>query len=354
MTDARSIPLSSLTGRSATMRDVAAVAGVSLKTVSRVVNQEPVVDPRTAERVERAIEELHYRRNGLARNLRKGIRQLTVGLVIEDLSNPFYGTLAQAVEDVADRNQHAVIVISSREDSSRERRLVSELVRRGVDGVLVVPASRDHRYMEPDIRRGVRFVFLDRSPRGIDVDTVLIDNRAGARRGVEHLIKHGHRRIAFVADPLANETSEERFRGYRDALASAGIAVDQDLVRTGSLSVESAEASMHALLELPQPPSAVFTQNNRNSVGVIRAIGAARASIALVGFDDFDLATMLPVPVTVVANDPDEMGRRGAEMLFERLGGESGPSRRVFIGTRLIPRGSGEIRPAGVKTGNGP
>jgi LacI family transcriptional regulator len=332
----------------ATMRDVAARAGVSLKTVSRVVNQEPVVERQTLAKVEKAISELQYRRNSLARNLRKGIRQSTIGLIIEDLSNPFYALLAKAVEDVADSNQHSLILTSSREDPERERTFVQNLIQRGVEGLLIVPASNDHSYLGPDLARGVRVVFLDRSPRGLDADVVLSENLAGARRAVEHLISFGHRRIAFLGDPIQLETSADRYRGYCEALEAAGIPLDERLVSIHSHTVESAEAATRELLELDDPPTAIFAQNNRNCIGALRALQVAHTSLAVVGFDDFELATMLPVPVTVVANDPEEMGRQGAELLFERLAGVNGPPIKKSIPSRLITRGSGEIRPARV------
>ena len=325
------------------MRDVAAAAGVSFKTVSRVINMEPLVDQLTVTRVEQAIEDLQYRRNGLARNLRKGIRQLTIGLIIEDLSNPFYAMLAQAVEEVADWNHHSIILTSSREDPERESRLVTDLLRRGVEGLLVVPAARDHRYLAPELRRGVRVVFLDRTPSGVDADTFVAENREGARRAVEHLVSYGHRRIAFLADPMTLETSADRYRGYADALGGAGLVLDERLVQAGSTSVDSAQTATRQLLAMDDPPTAIFAQNNRNCLGALRALRSVGARLALVGFDDFELATMLPTPVSVIANDPHEMGRRGAARLFERLSGAAGPPVRTLLPTRLIARGSGEI-----------
>jgi LacI family transcriptional regulator len=332
-----------VTSDRATMRDVAGAAGVSLKTVSRVINAERGVAPETVRRVEAAVVALGFRRNDVARNLRKGIELATVGLVIEDLGNPFYAILARAIEEVADRNDHAVIVTSSSEDPGRERTLVGDLLRRGVDGLLIVPAGQDHRYLEPDMRLGTRVVFLDRPPGGIEADAVLLDNVGGARRAVEHLLAHGHRRIAFVGDPQSVPTSAERLQGYRDALERAGLGLDEALVRTGPPRVEAAEAAVRQLLALERPPTAIFAQNNRNCVGVLRALRSVARPVAVLGFDDFELADMLPVPVTVMAHDPGEMGRAGAEILFARLAGDSRPPQRIVIPTRLIARGSGEI-----------
>ncbi len=327
------------------MRDVANAAGVSLKTVSRVVNMEAGVDQRTAARVEDAIVTLGYRRNDVARNLRMGIPLATVGLVIEDLANPFYANVARAVEDVAHRHGHAVIIASSGEDPARERELVTALLQRGVDGLLIVPAGHDHGYLEADVRLRTRVVFLDRPPGGIDADAVVLDNLGGARRGVEHLIAHGHRRIAYVGDATSVHTSAERLQGYRQALQQAGLPVDESMIRLGTHRVDLAEAATRQLLSLPDPPTAIFAQNNRNSIGVLRTIRALGARVAFVGFDDFELADMLPIPVSVVGHDPGEIARAAAELLFARLAGDSRPPQRIVIPTRLIARGSGEISP---------
>lgn len=331
--------------RNPTMRDVAELAGVSLKTVSRVVNMESGVDDRTAARVEGAIARLAYRRNDVARNLRKGISLAMIGLVIEDLGNPFYATVARAVEEVARRHGHAVVMASSGEDPDRERELTTNLLQRGVHGLLIVPAGNDHRYLYADHGMRTKAVFLDRPPGLIEADAVVLDNVEGARRGVEHLIAYGHRRIAFVGDPPTVQTSAERAKGYRQALEAAGLPVDEALVRLATPRVDLGEASTRHLLALQDPPTAIFAQNNRNSIGVLRAIRALDARVAFVGFDDFELADMLPVPATVVGHDPGEMARAAAELLFARLAGDQRPPQRIVIPTKLIARGSGEIPP---------
>lgn len=195
----------------ATLEDVARIAGVSAKTVSRVVNSEAGVHPETAIRVQRAIASLGYRRNDVARNLRKGISAAAVGLLIEDLGNPFYAVLARAVELVARRHGHALVITSSGEHPAHERELLTDLLRRGMDGLLVVPAGHDHRYLDAALRPGVPLVFLDRPPGGIEADTVVLDNVAGARTATRHLLAHGHRRIAYVGDAASVATSRTPF-----------------------------------------------------------------------------------------------------------------------------------------------
>jgi LacI family transcriptional regulator len=325
------------------MRDVAQAAGVSLKTVSRVVNGESGVGTATAARVADAITRLGFRRNDLARSLRRAHASATLGLVIEDLANPFYSTIARAVEEVARRRGYIVITASSEESGERERELVATLLSRQVDGLLLVPAARDHSYLRPELAMGVQVVFLDRPPGGLEADAVLIDNAGGARAGVEHLLSQGHRRIGLIGDPPELYTLAERVGGYRAALAAWGVEADESLMRLGAHDVVQAEVSARELLEHPDPPTAIFAANNRVSVGALRALKGAEAPVALVGFDDFELAEMLPVPVTVVRHDPGELGRRAAEILFARLDGHRGRPQTVILPTELVVRGSGEV-----------
>jgi LacI family transcriptional regulator len=328
-----------------TLDDVARASGVSAKTVSRVVNGEPGVSAVTTLRVEEAIRTLGYRRNDAARNLRRGVSLPSIGLLIEDLANPFYASVAGAVEQVALRHGRAVVLTSSGEDPARERELLAGLIDRGVEGLLVVPAGHDHRYLPRLLRPGLPAVFIDRAPGGIAADVVVLDNLEGARRATHHLIAHGHRRIAFIGDALSVSTSSERLEGFRLAHAQAGLPLDPGLVRLSPPGSDTSIASMRAVLSLDEPATAVLAQNNRNCLGVLRALAADGARCAIVGFDDFELADLVRVPVTVVAYDPGEMGRAAAELLFARLAGDLRPPQRIVVPTRLIARGSGEIPP---------
>jgi LacI family transcriptional regulator len=327
------------------MSDVAAAAGVSLKTVSRVVNDEPGVRRETAEIVHRTIAQLGFRRNDLARALRHGRRSGLFGLVIEDVSNPFYSAIARGVEEVTRRRGMLAIAASSDEDDHRERDLVRLFCERRVDGLLVVPAGDDHRYMLPELRSGTRVVFIDRPPGKIDADVVLLDNVGGARIAVEHLLAHGHRRIGFVGDASGIFTAAERLRGYRKTLAQAGLPPDPSLIRLGAHDAGAAERAVYELLALSEPPTALFAGNNRITVGVLRVLGRSRLRLALVGFDDLELGEMLALPVTVVAYDAADLGRRAAELLAQRLAGDDSPPQRIVLPTALIARVSGEVKP---------
>ena len=327
-----------------TMRDVAARAGVGIKSVSRVVNGE-YVRPETERVIVEAIAELGFSRNDSAAMLRQGL-SASVGLVLEDIAEPFQSTLTRAVEAVTLSNGSILMTASSGEDPARENKVVRAFSARRVDGLIIVPAAHSQRYLLPDIQAGVATVFVDRPARGIDADTVLADNVDGARDGVAHLIGFGHRRIGFIGDTAEIFTATERLRGYTEALAGAGMAVDPGLVEMERPTDESVAAAVARMMADPAPPTAFFTGNSRITVMFLRAVRARGAAMpALVAFDDFELADMLTPGITVVSQDAASMGRAAAELLFRRIGGDDGPTQRIHLRTRFIPRGSGEVRP---------
>jgi len=324
------------------MRDVATEAGVSVKTVSRVVNRDPVVRPETAARVQAAIRRLGFRRDEMARALRTGGRSRMLGLVIKDLANPFYSAIARGVEEATRGGGALVITGSSDEDPERERELALQLCERRVDGLLIVPSGDDHRYLLPELELGVQVVFIDRPPEGIDADTVLLDNIGGARAGAEHLLELGHRRIAMIGDDQRIFTARERKRGFCEAMRAAGVEPEDALVRLDVHDAATAEQVTRELLALPGPPTALFAANNRIVTGALRALASTRRELALVSFDDLELAELLSFPVTAVSYDAAELGRRAARLLAKRLEGEPGPPERIVLPTTLIVRGEEE------------
>jgi LacI family transcriptional regulator, galactose operon repressor len=335
-------------GRRATMRQVAAVAGVSLSTVSRVLNGVEV-QPDLAGRVHDAVALLGYRRDLTASTLRRADRlSATIGLLLEDVANPFFSALHRSVEDVAHHRGVLVFAGSSDEDPVREREVAEGLLGRGIDGLIIAPTAGDHSYLARDRQAGVALVFVDRPPRFIDADAVVTDNARGAYDAVSHLIAGGHRRIAFLGDRPEIHTAVERLRGYRDALARSGIPEEPDLIRYPLLSADEAFAATHDLLSGPDAPTAVFTSQNLLTIGAVRALHdlGLQHSIAFVGFDDVTLADVVDPALTVVAQDAAALGRAAAELLFARLDGDGGPFRRVELPTSLVVRGSGELAPA--------
>jgi LacI family transcriptional regulator len=328
-----------------TVRDVAAVAGVSFKTVARVINGEPGVRPDTAERVMTAVRQLGFRRNVIAASLKRGVSQDTVGLVIDDVSNPFFAALTRAIEDVTRTRGIQLIIASSDRDAERERAVIDSLVAQRVGGLLVVPIGRDHRYLAREMRRGTAVVFLDRPQGHLRADTITLEDFEGSRRAVRHLLAHGHKRIAVLSQSLEIRTMAERLRGYRAALTEAGLAIPEALVRHGLEHVEDAIAAATELLEGPDSPTAFFGGNNQMTVGIVKAMASRGRWMAVVGFDDFELAEALATPVTVVRPDVRELGRLGAELLLRRMDGWTGQTQKIVLPIELVPRGSGELWP---------
>jgi LacI family transcriptional regulator len=331
------------------MVDVAALAGVGLKTVSRVVNAEPGVSPELETRVRDAIAQLNYQRDANASMLRRlGGKTKTIGLVLEDVANPFSSALHRAIEDEARARGVLVFAGSCEEDGRRERELIGTFRERRVDGIIVVPAGRDHTYLHEDRRTGTALVFLDRPARHLDADSVVSDNVGGARQAVEHLLAHGHRRIGFLGDLLTISTAEDRLNGYRQALASAGVRPDPKLTRADLHDSDAAARAADDMFRLVDPPTALFTSQNLLTIGGLHALRASglERRVALIGFDDISLADLVEPAVSVVTQDPQAMGRTAAEILFRRLDGDTRPPVHEVLPVTLIARGSGEIQPA--------
>ena len=327
------------------MNDVARLAGVSIKTVSRVVNGEPGVHPTTAQRVKVAIDQLDFRRDAGTHNFRRSASAGTIAVVTEDTANPFYSTLIRGVQEVARQHDRLVLTGSSDEDPDRERELILDFCSRQVDGLVVVPVGRQHGYLVPQIRTGARLVFVDRPAGDIVADTVLVDNAGGVAEAVRHLARQGHRRVAYVGDAPDIFTAAERLRGFREGCAGAGLRFDEKLVAMGPHDRRSIAAAMRRMLRRHAPATAVVTGNNRITVLVLRALAGWPDRPALVGFDDFELADLLEPKVTVIAQDVAALGRAAANLLFARLGGEDSPPRQLTLPVHLIARGSGEVRP---------
>ncbi|MGY5057960.1 LacI family DNA-binding transcriptional regulator [Streptomyces sp. 900105755] len=324
-----------------TMKDVAAEAGVSTMTVSRVVNGDAAVAPRTAARVEAAVRKLGYQRDDVARQLRRTheLSQI-IGLLVDDVTDPFMAAVASAAEDVARQRGCIMLIGSSRADLRREREVIAAFTARRVDGLILTPAAGSHRFLRPAQTQGTKIVCVDRAATGLDVDAVVVDNFGAVRGAVEQLLAHGHRRIGYVGDTPRIWTFGERRRGYLAALAAAGVTVDPALVRDGVRSGPEAAAAVTAMLALPDPPTALLAGNELLAFG---ALTAAPGGLAFVAFDDFALAARLTPPVTVIAQDPVALATSAAHLLFARIHGDISPPRTVVMPTRLIRRGSGEI-----------
>jgi len=324
--------------RRPTMHDVARVAGVSPATVSRVVNKERYIRAETRDAVERAIAELGFQRNEAARALRPGQTTDTIALVIEDVANPFWSAITDGAEQVARRHQHMLVVGSTRHSYDRERELLRDLVlRRRVDGVLVVPTAQPQHELHAELSRWAPIVFIDRKPVGVAADAVLLDNRGGARSAVEHLIGQGHRRIAYIGGDPTVTTGANRLAGYKQALKQAGLPVEPSLIKLDVHTVAEAHRTATSLTE--DAVDGIFADNNRMAVGVLQALHEHGGRIGLAAFDDVELAALLARPVALVTYDATKLGAHAAELLFARINGAAGPPKRSVHRTTLVTRG---------------
>lgn len=328
------------------MKDVAAVAGVSLKTVSRVMDNVSTVDPDLAARVRDAASKLGYRPNLTASNLRRSDRRTnTVGLLLEDVSNPFAAAVHRGVERYCAKRGALVLAASLEANPLPEDELVMSLINRRVDGLIIMPtAGTDHRYVVAEQHAGTSFVFIDRVPHPLVADAVVTDNHVSSRAAVTHLLGFGHRRIAYLGDSLELTTARDRFAGYREAMTSAGLEIDLALVVHDLGTVEASVAATGRLLD-EGPPDAVFTSQNLVTVGALVALHAAglQHEVALVGFDDIPLAGVVEPGLSVVSQHPAEVGRLAAERLFARIDGDTTPAAVHTVPTTFVQRGSGEL-----------
>lgn len=320
------------------MADVAKLSHVSIKTVSRVVNDEIGVRPETARRVRAVIEQLGFHRHEGASMLRKG-RTTSIGLIVEDLANPFFSQLAAAIEREARQRQHLLISASAEGSAEREAELVDALAARRVEGLIVVPASSEPSDAIRSAANDVPVVCVDSPLPGLPVDTVLSDNDGGTRSAVEHLAAHRHDRIGFLGDDAAIWTAQRRRSAFVSAYDSLGLP-GPPLTSLGPYEPDQLAETLSEWGGGRNPVTALVTGNNRVTLAVLRAMRQLGADFALVGYDDFELADFLEPPVTVIHQDPSALGQRAVQQIFARLDGDASPPRTLVVPTRLIVRGS--------------
>lgn len=321
-----------------TLTQVAARAGVSLKTASRALAGESYVSAKTLANVLAAAAELDYRRNTAASLLASGRLADSIGLITGDFTNPFYSALAQAVEDEIRPQGMHLSVANSRESAEQEQRVSHDLADRQVKAVITVSATPDHAGYAPLQARGIPVVFVDRRAENVDADSVVFDNREGGRLAARHLIEGGHRRIAFIGDYAWLPTYRHRLAGMGDVLDETD-AEWRDLLRTDAHDVASARACLAELLTLADPPTAVVAGNNRILLGAMEAITeSTRSSPAVLGFDEPEWARVLGI--SVVSGDVEALGRRAAQLALARLGDRARDFENVVLPMRLIARTS--------------
>jgi LacI family transcriptional regulator len=322
--------------------DVANAAGVSLRTASRVLNEDPRVAAETRQRVKGAMLELRFQPDEMARSLRAGT-DTAVGFVVESISDPFFAEVIDAVELEMSRHGRSVLVTSTRRDHDRERDVIGRMMQRRICGLLLCPTGDDHSWLDTG---RVPVVLVDRPAPGLSADLVEIDDHRAAFDATAHLISHGHQRIAYIGDTPAIPTSAARLRGYRDALAHHQIEADDRLVNCAAATSRAAAQAVSAMVSGTHPPTAILSAATRASLGVVPTLhSAGRTDIALISFGDFPMADALRPAVTVVDHPGHEIGRAAAVRLLGRLDQPALPIERIQVPARIIERGSGELRP---------
>lgn len=326
-----------------TIHDVAAAAGVSINTVSRVLNDRPDVGPETRARVQRVIADLGYRPNRLARSLIQRSSR-TIGLVVTDCTNPNTARQIRVVQQTMAAANYGVMIVDTQEDGAQQQDAIHRLEENVVDGIILTPAAA-HGASLADLARRLPLVLLNREVlEPVSADVVLNDNAGGAHLAASHLIARGHTRIAYVTARRDVSTVRERLRGYAHALAAAGIPSDDRLIARAEITVEDAAAATADLLRLDPRPTAILAYNDFMAVGVLSALQASGLAVpgdvAIVGYDDIVYAPYLQVPLTTVAQQTHEMGRAAAAILLDRLGGDESPPQRLVLAPTLVVRAS--------------
>jgi LacI family transcriptional regulator len=331
-----------------TMREVAALSGTSLKTVSRVFNSVPTVDPVLKEQVLKAAKKLNYIPNMTAGSLRRANGKTnTIGILLEDISNPFSSALYRVYENYAANHGYMILAGSLDEDQDREHELVNLFISRRVDGLLMAPSGNDHAYLKREVRNGVHFGFIDRPPINFSSDVVLSTNLEGSYEAVKHLINFGHKRIAYLGDNPQIYTAQERYVGYEKALRESKVTLNPKYIFKGFVSEAHAIASLRGLLRSSDAPTAIFASQNLLTMVVLKALHqeGLQRDIALVGFDDLPAAELLSPGVTLIKQDLPKIGELSIRALLNRINGDSSKHLTSIVPTKLIPMGSGEIKP---------
>ncbi len=327
------------------LNDVARKAGVSIATVSRVINNGTNVNEETKAKVLKAIKELKYQPSRVAKRLRsKSSSSNMLGLLIPDIQNPFYVDVLRGVEDVAYENNYAIIMCNFAQDENKERMYLEILQQESVDGLIAAPAHEKDVNVINLLNAGIPIVCVDRGLVGKEVDVVVVNNRDGAYQAVDHLAKNGYKRIAYISGQKKIPSSKYREQGYREALEDNGLYVDEDLIKYGDSKHKSGVDLCDELLSMSNPPDAIFTGNNLITLGALETIHKKKLKIpeqvAIIGFDDMYWSISLNPPLSAVRQPAYEIGRRACELLIQRIGDPTRSVIQMTLNTKLIIRES--------------
>ncbi|GAC1363347.1 MAG: LacI family DNA-binding transcriptional regulator [Ktedonobacteraceae bacterium] len=329
--------------RSATIKDVAAHAAVSVATVSAVINKNKYVSPELAQRVQASIVTLGYRRNSFAHGLKTQVSHC-IGLIVPDITNPFYTNIARGVEDVAHAHNYSLILGNTDEDPEKEKKYLQLLESKQADGLIIAVTDRSYAYLQSLPIQNLALVGIDRSLFDLGIDTVMVENKKGTRTAIEHLIALGHRRIGLLTGVRGIAPTEERLQGYIEALEKHDIAVDPALIVTTRPRVDGGERGALQLLTRADRPTALFAMDGTMVIGALQTIARiglhCPEDIALACFDDFTWASVMRPHLTVVDQPTYEIGKQSAQLLFDRLQDREREPREIRLKTHLIIRES--------------
>ncbi|WP_282940026.1 LacI family DNA-binding transcriptional regulator [Paenibacillus sp. RC67] len=326
-----------------TIYDVAEAAGVSIATVSKVINGTGRISDKTRKHVTSIMDALKYQPSMVASAL-TGKSTFTVGLTLPDLANPFFAEIARAVEDRGQEYGFNVFICSTDNDPDREIKYFSLLTQKRVDGVIVATRTEKDMFLKKLIQQNVPIALITGEMPTLAVDTVMVDDFLGGYQAGSHLVEQGHRRIAILAEDVNTMSNRERIRGCKQAMTAAGIEVDERLVTSGDFTVSGGKEAMCRLLDMEEPPTAVFACNDLLAIGAIQ--GARERGLQLpqqlsvVGFDNTILATIIDPPLTTVAQPIQEIGRQAMDLLVQEIKGQKSMKQRVVLMPELVVRGS--------------
>lgn len=330
----------------ANIKDVAALAGVSVSTVSNVLNGTKAVSEGLKDKVVRAAKQLDYRPSSAARSLR-GKGSGSIGLIVPDITIPFFSELVRGLEGAASRQDYSVVICSTGNSVKKEDYFLRMLRDRSVDGVVMSGVRGDfdeHTYIAERVLDGLPVAMVDRPIRGLKVDSVTIDNRLAAQTAAQHVLALGHKRVGFITGELSVAINQDRLAGYRDALESIGIPFNRFMVREGSFAVDKGYEHGLSLLAMATPPTVIMAANDIVAIGVSRAAKEMGLSIphdlSVVGFDDLPISQFLDPPLTTVAQPVSEMGRVAFELVLRRISEPKSDVRNVVLDAELRVRES--------------
>jgi LacI family transcriptional regulator len=322
-----------------TLKDVALISGYSIKTVSRALAGQSGVNHKTLSDIQKAAKKLDYRPNRAAQQLRSGHSTHAMALLIGELHNPFYSEVASGIESVLRPEGFDIFIASSGEDAKTEKHLIENFIERDVEGILIIPTSNDHFYLESERNRGLPVVFLDRPPVNILADSVTIDNRKAAETAANKLIKLGHTKIVVLADAETVWTASERIAGFYNSAATSNLKVDPTLIFRKMTTLPAVTEVIKKIFinNKGDKPTAILALNNQVTIAVLQALKVLNLDVPLIGFDDFDLAQHLNV--TVMSQNAFEMGRQGALLALSRREAPNKPPVHLVLKTELVDRG---------------